>query len=111
VLRNADVADAGSATPLMAIGLDEAKICRRARTGCATSTKLHVLLSKATKVTLVLRKVRPGHRATIVRASTVRMAKGSRTIRIKARGLGRGSYRLTVRTGNGANAKLALRVL
>lgn len=110
-LRNADVADAGSAKPLTAAGIDDAKICRRVRRGCKSATKLHVVLTKSTDIRLVFRKVRPGQRAKIVRVTTVHLAQGARTIRIKARGLGTGSYRLTVRTENGANAQLALRVL
>jgi hypothetical protein len=109
-LRQADSAKAGSKAPLTAAGIDDGQICRKARKGCVTTTALHVVLTKATKVRLVFRKVRPGQRAKIVRTTTVRLKRGAHVLHVRARGLGKGRYHLVLRTTNGATADVPLRV-
>jgi hypothetical protein len=109
-LRRVDAAKAGTKAPLTAAGIDDSAICRVARKGCVTSTKLRVVLTRAMKARLVFRKVRPGHRAKVVRVSSLRLKRGANVLRLRARGLGKGRYHVVLRTTNGASADVPLRV-
>jgi hypothetical protein len=100
----------GTHAPLTLAGVDDERICHAARRGCPSSTRLHIVLSRATKLRVTFRKVRANRRAARVRVSTRTLRQGAGSLRIRARGLGKGRYHLVVRTANGATADVVLRI-
>jgi hypothetical protein len=109
-LRKADAADAGSGFPLTAVGIDDSTVCHRARKGCPGTTKLRIVLAKATKAKLSFRKVRAGKRMARVKLTTFTLRKGVNVVKLKSRGLGAGRYHLVLTTANGASADVVLRI-
>ena len=75
-------------------------ICRRARRACPGFTRVKVRLTAAARVTVHVQRVRKGQKPRVVRARTIGMGrKGS--VRVKAKGLRAGHYRVLVRLGTG----------
>jgi hypothetical protein len=109
-LSRTSVVKAGTKAPLTGAGIDARQICRVARKGCRGVTSVRIVTSRASKARLQIRRVWPGHRAKLVRVSTVHLKKGTNVIRIRARGLRAARYHIILRTTNGATADLPLRV-
>jgi hypothetical protein len=105
-----DAAQIGSKAPLALAGVDDARICRSARKGCAATTRLRIAMTKSSTLKIVFRKVRPGHRSKIVRVTRLRLRAGANVVRVRGRGLGAGRYHLILRAPNGASADVPLKV-
>ncbi len=108
--RAVDQPKIGTKQPLALAGVDDVKICRVARKGCKAATRLRIAVTSATKVNLVFRKVRPGHRMKIVRVTKLKLHKGANVVRITGRGLAKARYHLIVRAPNGASVDVPLTV-
>jgi hypothetical protein len=101
----------GTKAPITVAGFEQTTVCRRARRGCRrTSTRLRIVLTRATTLTARFRRVRPGHRARVVRRSRLKARAGSNLFRIRARGLRAGRYHVVISAPNGAEVDLRLRV-
>jgi hypothetical protein len=82
-------------------------ICRHARPGCPSSTKLRLGLGRPAAVTIRLARLR-AHKAPR-RARTLRLRKvtSHRALRIRARGLRAGHYRLTIHAADATGLRAA----
>jgi hypothetical protein len=76
--------------------LTKRTICRKPRKGCPGSTKLRLALGRPATVAVRLDRVRKGKAAKRARVLRARKLGLHKAIRIKARGLKPGRYRLTV---------------
>jgi len=90
-------------------------ICHKPRKGCPSSTKLRLRLGRPAAVTVKVAKLRKHKKGKKVRVHHLRKVTVHRAVRIRARGLKAGSYRVTIhatdRSGLPAAAiRLRLRV-
>jgi hypothetical protein len=81
---------------ILAARLKPKTICVRARRGCPGSTRLRVAVSRSSRVSAHVKRVRQGHRPSRVWSLGFHVA-GHRTTRIAARRLGAGRYIVVVR--------------
>jgi hypothetical protein len=90
-------------------------ICRRPRRGCPASSKLRLRLGRPARVTVRVQRLRKGGKVKRVRSLGRKRVKLHKALRIRARGLARGRYRVVVqardRSGlRSAPVRLRLRV-
>jgi hypothetical protein len=87
---------AGAAWRLNRARLTKRTICRKPHKGCPRSTKLRLVLRRPATVAVRLDRLRKGKAAKRARVLRARKLGLHKAIRIKARGLKPGRYRLTV---------------
>jgi hypothetical protein len=85
-------------------------ICRHRRHGCPSTARLKLVLSKKARVTVRLSRLHRAHGAKTVRTLRKKAVRRG-TIRIRARGLARGRYRVRVVASSGGTRKATSRVL
>jgi hypothetical protein len=89
---------------LRSIALLPRVICRQPRRGCPASAKLRLRLGRPAKVTVRVQRLRKGN-AKRVRTMALRKVKRHKALRIRARGLKAGRYRLLVIATDRAGAR------
>jgi hypothetical protein len=97
----------GGAWRLQSARLARRTICRIARPGCPSSTKLRLGLGRPAAVTIRLDRLRKGGKAKRARVKRLRQVGLHRATRIHARGLQRGRYRVTVRARDASGLRSA----
>jgi hypothetical protein len=87
--------------PLITARLARRKICREPRRGCRRTAKLRIKSTSATTVTVRVLRLRKGRQAKVRRRFTVQVDR-ARTVRIRARNLRPGRYRVVALTKDGS---------
>jgi hypothetical protein len=88
-------------------------ICRQARRGCPSSTKLRMRLGRPAKVTVAVQRVRKGAKPKRARRVALKKVRLHKAVRLRARGLRAGRYRVVVRAKDAsgqASAPIRLRL-
>ena len=98
----------GAGWRLRSAGLRPRVICRIARPGCPSSTKLRLRLGRPAKVTVRLQRLRKGARPKLQRSVRLRGIRLHKARRIRAAGLPTGRYRVLVRATDATGKRSAL---
>jgi hypothetical protein len=82
-------------------------ICHRPRRGCPRSTKLRLRLGRPARVAIVVQRLRKGRRPDRVRTLRRRQVGLHKALRIRAKGLRAGRYRIVVRATDATGLRSA----
>jgi hypothetical protein len=86
-------------------------ICRSPRRGCPSSAKLRLRLGRPAKLSVRVQRVRKGGKARRVRSLARRKVLQHKALRIRARGLKAGRYRVRIVATDATGARSAVAVL
>jgi hypothetical protein len=82
-------------------------ICHPPRGGCPRSTKLRLRLGRPARVAVVVQRLRKGARPNRVRTLRLRQVRLHKALRIRAKGLPAGTYRIVVRATDATGVRAA----